>query len=249
MSARLRLAGLVAALGSAAAMAQAPALRLEAQAERVARLHAQIGQNVLVERSRRGLADALATFERELGAARARAPGHEARDNFLLLALLWKDYRAWASKPPSPDHAARLAERVEELAWIAAKGARMMHGGDAAEPALAAASAASASQRLARLLMLRRWGLRPESSAGAIALASAELGHTLAKLRESRHATPAILTELQVAEGQLAFLLQAAREVQAGAASARPLEYLAKASDHLLESMERVARLYAQLSP
>lgn len=227
-------------------------MRLEALTERIAKLHAQLGQGVLADRSRRALPEAIRDFEATLRAATARASTPEIRDNYVLLRLLWQDYRAWALKPPSRDNAKRLAERAEEVAWIAAKGARLIH-----EPgrrgtgrlALDAAHAATLSQRVARMHLLRRWGMRDEALASALAASSSELRATIEKLRGAPHNTPEIDAELQVAEGQMGFLLRAAQEIEGGRGSVRQMEFIAKAGDHILESMERVVRLYDGLPP
>jgi hypothetical protein len=239
-------------LASVAASAQEPAMRLEALAERIAKIQAQLGQGVLAERSRRAMPEAVREFDAALRQATARATAADVRDNYLLLRLLWQDYRTWALKPATRDNAKRLSERVEEVAWIAAKGARMIH-----EPgrrgtgrlALDAAHAATLSQRVARLHLLRRWGLRDEGINTALAAASADLRATLGKLRASTHNTPEVETELQVAEGQLAFLLQAASELEGGRGSLRQVEFIAKTGDNILESMQRVVRLYEGLPP
>jgi hypothetical protein len=230
-----------------AARAQDPAMRLEALTERIAKLHAQVGQGILAERSRRALPEVMREFDRELRAVTARASGAEIRDNYVLLGLLWSDYRAWASRPPTHDNAKKLAERAEEVAWIAAKGARLIH-----EPgrkgtgrlALDAAHAGMLSQRVARLHLLARWGVREEAFAREGAIASAQLRTVLEKLRGAPQNTPEIDTELQAAEGQFAFLLQAGRELEGRRGGARQLEFIAKSADHILESMERVVRLY-----
>ena len=240
------------ALLAGAAAAQEPTMRLEALAERIAKLHAQLGQGVLTDRSRRAMPEALRDFDASLRQASTRAATPEVRDNYILLRLLWQDYRAWATKPPTRDNAKRLADRAEEVAWIAAKGARLVH-----EPgrrgtgrlALDAAHAATLAQRVARLHLLRRWGLRDEGTAAALGAASADLRATIGKLRAAAHNTPEIDTELQVAEGQMAFLLQAASELEGGRGSLRQIEFIAKAGDHIFESMERVVRLYEGLPP
>ena len=251
---RLAAAGLAALLlaAPAGAFAQEPGLRLEALAERIAKLQAQVGQGVLAERSRRALPEAVRDFEASLRTASARAATPEARESYLLLKLLWQDFRPWATKPATRDNAKRLADRVEEVAWVAAKGARLT-----VEPgrkgtallALDAAHAATLAQRVARLHLLRRWGLRDEASARTAVDAGAELQAALEKLRRSAHNTPEVDTELQVAEGQWQFLAQAAHELEAGRGGAKEMEFIAKASDHILESMERAARLYEGLAP
>lgn len=229
------------------ACAQDPAMRLEGLSERIAKLHAQLGQNVLAERSRRALPESLRDFETALREVQARPGGAEVRDNYLLLGLLFTEYRAWALKPATRDNAKKLAERAEEVAWIAAKGARLVHGSGrkgTGALALEAAHAATLSQRLARLYLLRRWDVKPESAERAVPAVEKALQATLEKLRSAGANTPGIDTELQAAQGQLAFLLQAGRELDTRRADMRTLEFAAKSADHLFEAMERVVRLY-----
>jgi hypothetical protein len=247
----VRLAAAIAALVLAAfasgAEAQDPAMRLEMLAERIAKLHAQVGQGVLAERSRRALAEAIRDFDAGLKEVKARPAGPEIRDNYVLLGLLWSEYRAWATKPATRDNAKKLAERAEEVAWIAAKGARLVH-----EPgrrgtgklALDAAHAAMLSQRLARLYLTQRWDVKQESAGRAIPGVSADLQATLERLRSAPQNTPEIVIELQAAEGQMGFLVQGGRELLGKRAGAQAPEFVAKSADHLLESMERVVRLY-----
>ena len=244
--ARLLLAAAILA-AAPPAPAQDAAMRLEMLAERIAKLHAQAGQGVLAERSRRALPESVREFDAALREAKGRAAGAEVRDNYVLLGLLWTDYRALALKPPTRDNAKKLAERSEEVAWIAAKGARLsLESGrkGTGRLALEAAHAATLSQRLARLYLLRHWGVRQETSGREIPDVEAELGRTLEKLRAAPYNTPEIDTELQAGEGQLGFLLQAGRELERGRGGARALEFAAKSADHLLESMKRVVRLY-----
>lgn len=229
------------------AMAQDASLRLEPMAERIAKLHAQLGQGVMPERSRRSLAEALREFEATLRVASERAaPTTEAREAYLLLRLLWRDYRAWAMKPPTPDVARQVDERREEIAWVAARAAKLgpaPSGGKAL--ARDAASLATAAQGLARRVLLRQWGIADAPGRPGPAAEAQQLRESLARLRASRHNTAPIATELEIAEGQLAFLLEAVEALEAGgAATAQRLEFVAKASDHFQHALERAAALY-----
>lgn len=234
------------------AASQEASLRLETLAERMAKLQAQLGQGVLAERSRRALAESMREFDNALRAATLGTSNAEARENYALLALLWRDYRAWVLKPPSKENAKRLAERAEEVAYIAAKGARL-----AREPgrkgagllALDAAHAATLAQRVARLQLLRHWGLRDASLEKQLALATVDLGATMEKLRQAPLNTPELESELQVANDQLSFLVQAVKDLDGGRGSARQMEFIAKAGDNIMELMARVARTYEALAP
>jgi len=250
------LALLALRMGSAraqgAARAEGPrptsAVRLATLAERVAKLDAQIGQGILVERSRRGMAEAMRDFEathRELLAAAGTAP--EVRESLRLLGLLWQEYRAAAARPATRDNARRLGERAEEVVWVAMKAARLLHDAPRAASgtlAMKAAEACTLSQRIPRLHIWRRWGIRDEGLANELRLSEAQLHATLASLRAVSTNTPEITAELQTAASQAAFLAQASKELEGGRQAALHLEFVAKTGDHILETMERVTRLY-----
>jgi hypothetical protein len=215
--------------------------------ERIAKLHAQAGQGVLADRSRKSLGVAVGEFDAGLKDVKARVTGAEARDNYVLLGLLWTEYRVWALKPASRDNAKKLAERAEEVAWVAAKGARLLHESGrkgTGRLALDAAHAAMLSQRLARLYLTQGWGVKQESAVRDIPAVTAELQASIGKLRTAPQNTPEIETELQAAEGQLGFLLQNGRELGSRRPSPTAAEFIAKSADHFLVSMERVVRLY-----
>src|SRR5688500_8175481 len=128
-----RMAAVAAFAGAlATAMAQSPpdaaaraaAWELAVLAERVGKLHAQVGQGMLAERARRALAEAMRRFDASIRDAALNASNPESRENYALLALLWQEYRPLLARPATRESARRLAERTEELAWLAMKAAR-----------------------------------------------------------------------------------------------------------------------------
>jgi len=216
------------------------ASRLAMLSERIAKLHAQLGREVLVVRSRRALTAAAAEFDRGLAEASATPPTPEIRENYLILKHLWTGYRAAALQAPTPDLGRKLAERNDEVAWIAAKGARLLAAQDrsrATELVMAAGAARAAAQRLAKIYLQRGWAfpagaLEPESEA-----ARKELREGLRIAQAARETGEAIALELRAAEAQLGFLRNAAER--------RDLEHIAKSADNIAEALDRVTRAYA----
>jgi hypothetical protein len=246
-AALLLAASLVRAAPAAPDAGAAAALRLPTLAERVAKLHAQVGQGILVQRSRRALAETLRDFDAALRAAAAGAPGAEARDHYTLLGLLWQDYREFAQRPATRENARKLRERNEEVAWIAAKGARMIQEHSRAATsasAVRAAGAAMLSQRIAKLYLWRRWEMRDEGLARELREAEENLRRTLDTLLAARDTTPEISAELHVAEDQMRFMADAARSFEGRSPAGRHIEHIAKTGDHMLEALERAAGLY-----
>lgn len=243
-AAAIALAAAVASPARAADARKANAfLRLPPAIERIARLHAQAGQGVIGPRSRRALGEAVRDFDASLKVALAAAPGVEERENYVLLGLLWQDYRDWAQRPPSRETARKLRERTEEVAWVAAKGVRLA-GGSArsamSASAVRASQAALAAQRVAKAYLWRRWDIRDEGLDRELREARENLPRAL----EAIAATPGIavetLTQVDSARTQWRFLSDAATQLDGSSANARALEFACKAADHILEAMERV---------
>lgn len=223
------------------------AIRLATLAERIAKLHAQVGQGVLVERSRRALAQSVRDFDATLKEVAAHAPTVELRDNYALLALLWQDYRDWALRTPTRENARKLRSRAEEVVWIAGKGAKLAQEnarGATNASAVRAANAATLAQRIAKLHLWSRWDIRDEALAQELREANENLRRTIDTLRASAGENPEIAAELQSAESQIRFMADAARQLERRETPARAIEFVAKTGDHIFESMERLARLY-----
>ncbi|HEX3097137.1 MAG TPA: hypothetical protein VHQ02_05430 [Usitatibacter sp.] len=256
----MRLARALAALATAGALAAsaagpaavpaeprpADALRVAAFAERILELQAQEGMGVLDARGRRGrraAAAALHEFDasvRAIGVPAAPADLHEAA---ALLVLLAADYRTWAQRPASRENARKLAERAEEIAWQATKLSRLLADDPLGYGPLAARAeeASALAQRIARLVLWKRWGLAGASWARDLAAAESGLEAALGALREAAASAPDALAELQLAQNQAEFLLAAAGRIAQGSADPHDLETAAKAADNAHESMQRLA--------
>jgi len=215
-------------------------------AERMTKMHAQVGRDVLVQRSRRALADASTVFDRAFREASAAATAHEARENYRLLRALWEEFRPAALRAPSADGARKLAERTEEVAWIAAKGARLLHEQQrsaAGELVLVAGAARASGQRLGKLHFLRGWALAPTALSRDVKAAEAEIVLALARLRSARGTDEDLLAALGMAESQLQLLQQSVERLDKGRDRALQLDHIAKGTDVIAESMDRAATL------
>jgi len=223
------------------------AMHLSTLVERIAKLHAQVGQGILLERSRKALHEAVRDFDATLRTVSARASTAECRDNYALLALQWQDYRDWATRTPSREGARKLRPRTEEMIWVAAKGARMLKADPhtlVSASAVRAEGAATLAQRIAKLYLWSRWEIHDEALDRELRESEENLRRALDFLRTAPDNAPAIVDELQAADIQLRFMEDAARALKARDTSARHIEFIAKTGDHIEESMERVARLY-----
>jgi hypothetical protein len=221
----------------------APAfLRLAPAVERIARLHAQVGQDVMGSKSRRALALAVREFDADRRAALVAAPGPEARENFVLLAMLWQDYRDWLQRAPSRETARRLRDRTEEMSWVASKGVRLVNDASrGAVPAIAlrASQAATASQRIAKAYLWRRWDIRDDGLDRELRESRENLPRTLQAIAATADLDPELAAQVESALTQWRFLSDAASQLDRTPGDKRALEFACKAADHIYEAMER----------
>jgi hypothetical protein len=218
-------------------------LRLGPTVERIARLHAEVGHAIMAQRSRRALAEAIRDFDASLRATIAATPGAEARENYVLLAMLWQDYRDWAQRPPSRETARKLRDRTEEVAWVAAKGVRLVNEsgrGAVNASALRASQVALASQRIAKAYLWRRWDIRDEGLDRELRESRESLPRALETMAQAPGLSAESITHVESAQTQWRFLSDAAAQLDAAPANAKALEFACKAADHILEAMEHV---------
>ena len=220
----------------------AAAMRLAVLVERVAKLQLQLAQGVMAERGTRAVTEARREFDAGLRALSTRLPGPEVRDNYLLLRILWDDFRPLSTKPPTRESARSFGDRVDEAAWIAGKGARMLHPGGADSLAMRAWRVCVLSQRIPRLALMRRWDARSDEIARDLASALGEMRALLEQLATAPLNTPETAGEVRVAQTQFGFLERAAGDLDRG--GARAADNVVKTGDHILEVMGRVAPLY-----
>ncbi|MBC8022545.1 MAG: hypothetical protein H7Y14_05470, partial [Burkholderiales bacterium] len=175
--------------------------------------------------------------------ALAAAPGAEARENYVLLAMLWQDYREWVQRPPSRETGRKLRERTEEVAWVVARGVRLVNSEPrtaAKATAVRASQAAIASQRIARAYLWRRWDIRDAGIDRELREARENLPRALQAIAESPELAAEVASQVESAQTQWRFLSDAATQLDASASNARALEFACKSADHILEAMERV---------
>jgi len=216
-------------------------------AERAARLHAQVERGVLTARAQRLLPDALREFDAGVKALLAAAPSAEARENYRLLELLWADYRPHVARTPDPEGPDKLAERGEEVVWIASKGVKLLKEAaddPRSERVRMVGEARLQSQRIARAYFFRQWAGRSERREAEVRTAAAAYRKAMDALLGSAAPGSAALADLQLAENQYDFLSAAAKGLESQRDPRPGLEAVAKSCDNMLEVLDRVARTY-----
>jgi hypothetical protein len=222
-------------------------LHVELLTERIAKLHAQAGQGILGGRSRRELSQSLRELDSAIASLTPPANDRDLREGWALMTILGAGYRDWAQKPPTRESAKRLRARAEELAWVAAKLARGESDrsrGTARGSAFRAITAAVLAERIAKARLWMRWDLGDAPLERELRESNENLHRLLATLHEAPVQPDEATEAIRDAEGQLKFMDDAQHELDARRSSPRATEFVAKASDHIAESMERAAAAY-----
>jgi hypothetical protein len=243
-----------AAKSSPAKLDQAMALNLAVRqpmlAERITKAFLMINLKALVFRSRNQLDESLIAFEAALKDLQKVAPTAEIRENYQLLEQLFDEFKEIKSKPVTVANATALAEQNEELVWIAQKGATMLreYGASTKNELIATAGEArTVAQRLAKLYLFRAAGIRSAVIGNDLKKAETDYRAAVQRLIGATPNTPAINSELALAETQWIFLKQAIERLNSNQTSSTELEHVSKACDNISEVMERVTALYERI--
>ncbi len=233
-------------LSSEAAVNKAGRQRMLSQ--RIVKAYCQIGLDIAPEASRTQLRQALSLFESQLQDLVAHAPDPTLKGALEELDREWRPFKSVALGPVDREGARRLHGLDETLLEAADRVTRLFE--TTASPALGrlvnvAGRQRMLSQRLAKLYMLRRWNIESARIEADAAAARAEFSAALETLRSAPQNTSAIEKEISVITLQWEWF-QAALELDGAYSYAL---VVADASESILESTDRLTRMYEGLQP
>lgn len=215
--------------------------------QRILRSYCQVGLGVMPAASQAQLDGAVASFERQLGELQSFAPTREVRETLAKVARIWQPFRQVAAAPATREGAGRLLYLNDDLLYASHKVVQLLQdlsGSAHGRLVNIAGRQRMLSQRLAKFYMLQEWGfdtlnIRDEMETTRNAFADA-----LSRLMAAPENTPAIGQELSEAELQWTWF-EAALSLR-GEAPYRLV--VADTSERLLMHMNRVTKLYEELS-
>lgn len=215
--------------------------------QRVVKAYCQIGLGVLPEVSRTQLLEAVALFASQLSVLESAVTDTDTRDALRALARAWRPFKELALGPVDRERARRLHARDGE---VLAAAQRLTQRLESLAPNVVgplvnrAGRQRMLSQRLAKIYMLQAWGIDGPALRHDAAEARAEFGAALVMLRTAPQNTEEIRSQLAAVELQWKWFENA---LTLEGAHAYTL-VVADASESIVDSMDRITRLYEQLA-
>lgn len=215
--------------------------------QRIVKAYCQVGLQVTPGVSRAQLGGAIDRFDSQLSALAASASNAETRAAVTDVSKLWRGFRQTARGQVSRDGARVLASRSEALLQASEALVRLLERGAGTPQARLINTAGRQrmlSQRMAKLYMLRAWGIDAASAPGDIDAAGKQFADALTTLRAAPENTAQIRRELEAVALQWEWF-RSAIELQGAESYAL---VVADASESILNSMDLITAKYAGLA-
>ena len=248
--ATLALAGTGASFAQVSNLGEAinKAGRLRMLSQRMGKAWMGLGQGVEVATARKVLEQSMALFDRQLTELKAFAPAGETRDTYVLLESAWSGYKALlVGSAPAQDQGKALLEQAGKVLALAHKGTvlyEQQSGRPGAKLVNIAGRQRMLSQRMAQFYLANAWNVDSATSQRELSKARDEFIPALEMLRNAPEATAEIKQTLALADNQWLFFDNA---LKSRGNSAKAATDVFVTSENLLQVMDRVTTLYAQI--
>lgn len=217
--------------------------------QRMAKAYCLIGLGVEAERSKKILEQSVLLFDQQLAELKAFAPTPEIKNTYMTLEQAWTAYRQLLTgAAPNVENAKKIAQASEDVLKLAQQGTVELEkrSGTAAGKLInVAGRQRMLSQRMAKLSMLRAWGVTSAQMSRDLSSAMQEFTSAQATLTSAPQNTGAINNELQLANTQWLFFAEAIK--QTDGTRAEQLRNIATTSERILHVMDDVTGLYEGL--
>ncbi len=216
--------------------------------QRMVKFYCQIGQGILVDKSRQQLQQSVGLFEAQLAELKQVAPNPEVQGAVAKMEASWGPFKEIVSKAPSKEDGKKLIGMSEELLQAAHKTTMLLQdaaGTQTGRLVNMAGRQRMLSQRMAKYYMQKRRGFNSSEVADGLEQARNEFKGALQELLAAPQNTSAINKELELAKMQLIFFENAL--AQDSVQDPTFAVNVATSSERILEVMDRVTGMYEKL--
>jgi hypothetical protein len=217
--------------------------------QRMAKSWLMLERGLLSRRSRLILRQSMCLFDRQLAELEGRAVGTDTCSAQAELRSLWRPYRSLLDSEPSRKGALALFDMNEEVLGAAHRltvGFEKAEGTRKGELVNLAGRGRMLSQRMAKLFMFQRMGIRAASCRAELEHARAEFSAVLEQLAVVAGGVPRIAAELAKVRmhwNRLEFAMALGREGEFSVS----VRKVFTASENLLQPTDKTVDLYARL--
>lgn len=216
--------------------------------QRIVKFYCQIGQQILVDKSRKQMAESIALFEAQLQELKQLAPNQEIQAAIAKMETLWGPYKGVVTSTPTKEGASKLIGQSEELLQAAHKVTMLLQdasGSQAGRLVNIAGRQRMLSQRMAKFYMHKRRGFNSSEVNGGLEQARNEFKGALQELIAAPQNTPAIRKELELVKVQWVFFENALSQESSHDPSLAV--NVATSSERILEVMDRATGMYEKI--
>jgi nitrate/nitrite-specific signal transduction histidine kinase len=224
--------------------------RLRMLSQRMAKTYCQIGLDILSDNSRRILDLSAKLYQEHLNELKAFAPSLDIKATYTELDAIWQRYRQLLSGTPRLDNARLIAQINEDALRVANLGTTQLELASSASVGRLiniSGRQRMLSQRLAKFYMFRQWGISTPGMDTEMQLAKREYVSAMDALEQAPENTDRIRSELSLARTQWMFFEHALQQQSIGDKNPHHTASVASTSERILEMMDSVTNLYAQL--
>jgi hypothetical protein len=225
--------------------------RMRMLSQRMTKAYCQLGQNILADQSRRILEFSMKLYQEHLDDLKAYAPSADIKATYLELESIWRRYRQLLSTAPNLENARLIAQINEDALRVAHLGTtqlELLSTSSVGRLVNIAGRQRMLSQRMAKFYMMRRWGIGNSGMDSEAQLAKREFLSAMDALERAPENSDKIRGELDLARTQWLFFDQALQQQTSGDKGSTYAANVATTSERILEVMDRVTNLYAQLT-
>lgn len=224
--------------------------RLRMLSQRMAKAYCQIGLDILSDNSRQILDLSVKLYQEHLNELKAFAPSVDIKATYTELEAIWQRYRQLLIGVPTVNNARLIAQINEDALRVAHLGTTQLELASSASVGRLiniSGRQRMLSQRLAKFYMFRQWGISTPGMDTEMQLAKREYVSAMDALDRAPENTDKIRSELSLARTQWMFFEHSLQQQNIGDKNPHHATSVASTSERILEMMDRVTDLYAQM--